>query len=486
MPKKTEAATEAPAKAVITRDIKLPKEFIMLMKASGVVIPGNVKEIETDVVTSDSVKQIVIPKGMSKLDAAEELRKQHQNEEQKIDIRADFPGWNWKDVLVAIRRTTESTFGWINGRTDYTWFGPKKPTEIDIVVDMKNGSPVIEKAFFNGFNVGPWEDANATVGVMYSEVSIVINAKRKYNHEVTEYFNAIRAELENNSIYRGRSIVVQKDRNNNLEFEIIENKANDIIILNHGTQLVIDNFVLGALPDGGKRTFLFTGNYGNGKTEIASRVGRIAVQEHGQSFFYVKDSDLFEQLLIQSKKYQPCIIFLEDIDEIASGEQRDNAMNSILNTLDGVQTKGNNLITIFTTNHPERINSALRRPGRIDLVVEFMNPDEEAKEIIMRRYFEGINGADNLNYKALAEFIPDVQGAVIAEICKRAVKLSSGKHGITDDLVMASVESMRYQIHLMKGESAAGNKYENFFKQFSHLMRLNNIEETVDEIRTRV
>lgn len=253
-------------------------------------------------------------------------------------------------------------------------------------------------------------------------------------------------------------------------------------VLNEATQLVIDNFVTGVLADLGKRTFLFTGNYGNGKTEVAMQVGRIAVREHNMSFFYVKDASVFEQLLVQSKKYQPAIIFLEDIDEIGSGEQRDARMNSILNTLDGVQTKGNNLITIFTTNHPKRINSAMRRPGRIDLVVQFENPDKVATKKIMQTYFGSIEGSDKLDYDKLAAAMPNAQGAVIAEICKRGVKLASRSNHIDDGMVLACIESIKFQIELMDETPDAVNEYQKFFEKLAEFSGQKRIAEQVEYI----
>jgi len=275
--------------------------------------------------------------------------------------------------------------------------------------------------------------------------------------------------LETASIYRGKNITVTRN-GNDLDFEIIENKGSDKIVLNRAELLVVDTFVIDSLGEPGKRCYLFTGGYGTGKTETAMRVGRVAVKEHKMSFFYLKDAKAFDQLLNLCKKYQPCIIFLEDVDEIAAGEDRNSDMNKILNTLDGVQTKGNNLTVIFTTNHPEKINSALRRPGRIDIMVKFENPTNETKEEIYKLYFDKIPGADVLDYKDLAKKTPDVQGAVVAEIAKRAIKLAKKQKTITDDLVESCIHSMKYQIELMNDHIKEPNKAELFVKLFAELI----------------
>jgi len=452
----------------LQREVAIPREIAQLLKMVGVDVPDNMKEIQTPTEYSTETQKIILPKGMDKLVAAKELEAQWKNEESVNDFSTNFQGWNWQDVLIAVRRVTEREFGWMNGKSDF-WSGD--PKEIDIVVDVKHGKKVNEKAFYGNFKITGWENAHAQIEINRGGVAIInINAKRKFSQPITNYFNMIREQLETASIYRGKNIVVTREGDNGLNFEIIENKGSDKIVLNRGERLVVDTFVLGSLGEPGKRCYLFTGGYGTGKTETAMQVGRVAVAEHGMSFFYLKDAVAFDQLLNQCKKYQPCVIFLEDVDEIASGNQRDSQMNKILNTLDGVQTKGNDLTVIFTTNHPEKINSALRRPGRIDVMIKFENSDQEAKEEIYKIYLKDIPGAEMLDYKSLAKVTPDVQGAVVAEIAKRSVKLSQKQGTVTDDLVESCIHSMKYQIELMNDELKEVNESEQFIRLLGKLL----------------
>jgi AAA+ superfamily predicted ATPase len=452
---------------LLQREVQIEGPVAALLKAMGVDLPDNVKEIATPTEYSDEVKKILLPKGMDKRVAAKELEAQWKNEESENNFSSAFEGWNWQDVLVAVRRVTEREFGWMNGKEN--WF-TGSPREIDIVVDIKKGKKVNERAFYGDFQITCWEKAVARIGIADDgTVHISIQAKRKFSDPITNYFNLIREQLETASIYRGKSIVVTKN-GNNLAFEIIENKGSEKIVLNKREQLVVDTFIIDSLGESGKRCYLFAGGYGTGKTETAMRVGRAAVENHGMSFFYLKDAKAFDILLNQCKKYQPCIIFLEDVDEIASGEQRDSSMNKILNTLDGVQTKGNDLTVIFTTNHPEKINTALRRPGRIDVMIKFENPDEEVRSQIYQVYFKGLKGEAMLDYATLAKKTPDVQGAVVAEIAQRAVKLAKKQGTITDDIVESCIHSMSYQIALMNDQVDKPNKAEQFVKLFGELL----------------
>lgn len=417
--------------------------------------------IRTTVEFSKEATKIIIPDGMSKKEAAKDLMNQWENEEQTQAFNTTLEGWEWKDALRAFRNVMEDKFGWIKGKE--TWYST--PTEIDIIVDYRDGVAMTEKAFHGQVNFPVWENCQGGVSVNKTgEVTISVTAKRKFSQQITQFFREIRQYLANNSIYRGKACIVTKNpMNEGVDLQLTELKKNPKIFLNEKEQTVVDNFIMAQLDDTGKRTFLFTGDYGNGKTEEAITIGVEAVRK-GITFFYVKDSSMFDKVLAFARNYEPALIFLEDVDEITSGNDRDARMNQILNTLDGVQTKGRNITTIFTTNHENRINTALRRPGRIDLIVKFENPNKEAIEKIFRSYFEPITGAEELDYEHIKAHAPDVQGAVIAEIAKRAVKLAQKRGYIATDMVVASIASMDYQIKFMRDDLEAADKVREAFE----------------------
>lgn len=396
---------------------------------------------------SAEVKSIVIPVAMTKLEAATELKRQWDDEENQIQVSRQFEGWHWKDFLVAVKKVSEAHFGWIRGKTKKSFFSEKKPAEIDIVTDIIDGKKQTEICFYGYFSVSPWEDAEVEVRQDF----ISTTCKKRYANEVREFYDKIQNHLEHKSIYRGKSITVVYDETpwgRELSFEIFEMKKNDTIVLNDDVEGIVENFVIDALGEQGKRCYLFSGGYGNGKTETAMRIG-IEGKKAGMAFFYCKDAEAFHELLATAIHYQPCIVFLEDVDEIGAGEERDADMNRILNTLDGVQTKGNNLTVMFTTNHENRINPALRRPGRIDLVINFGNPDKKAVSEIYRRYLEVYDTKKELDYETLALYTPDAPGAVVAEIAKRAVRLIEKKGECDIKYIQAASDSMKHHIKLM-------------------------------------
>ena len=400
---------------------------------------------------SKEEKKIIVPISMNKIQASKELKRQWDDEESVIEVDRMFDTWNWKDVLVAVKKAAERHFGWVQGKTTVSIFGTERPVEIEIVTDIKDGKKITEACFYGKFTATVWEDAVVNVGPQYLSVEV----KKRYADEVRTFFDLIQNILDTESIFRGKAITVTKNENRfgqpTIDYDIFEMKVSNKIVLNEDIEGIVQNFILDDLGEEGKRCYLFSGGYGNGKTETAMCVGASGLKA-GMAYFYCKDADVFHMLLQQAKNYQPCIVFLEDVDEIGSGTKRDADMNRILNTLDGVQTKGNNLTVIFTTNHEKRINPALRRPGRIDLVINFGNPDKVSVAKIFKAYLGELKDGDKLDYNAISERTPDSPGAVVAEIAKRAVKLCK-KRGVTnDDLVKAAVDSMKHHMNLMKEE----------------------------------
>lgn len=398
---------------------------------------------------SKEVKRIILPASMNKLQGSQELKRQWDDEETVIEVDRNFSNWNWKDVLVATKKAAERHFGWIQGKTTVTMFGTKRPHEIEVLVDIKDGKKITETCFYGEFTATVWEEGVVEVGPDWISATV----KKRYAQEARDFFALIQDILDKESIFRGKAITVNKKTdpwgNVSLDFDVIEMKTSNRIVLNDDIKGVVKNFIIDGLGEEGKRCYLFSGGYGNGKTEVAMQIGAEGIKK-GMAYFYCKDADVFPMLLGQAVNYQPCIVFLEDVDEIGSGTRRDADMNKILNTLDGVQTKGNNLTVIFTTNHEKRINPALRRPGRIDLVVNFGNPDKKSVAKIYELYLSELEGSKDLNYAALAENTPDCPGAVVAEIAKRAYKLCKKRNACNDELVKAASDSMKHHLKLMK------------------------------------
>jgi len=124
-----------------------------------------------------------------------------------------------------------------------------------------------------------------------------------------------------------------------------------------------------------RRCLLFEGQPGTGKTSMAM------VLASGLGFdlaiLLLTDPKLTDDRLYSLVQAVPddTILLLEDIDSAwkpkVEGDKRSQiTMPSLLNVMDGVNSR-QGLITIATTNHPEAIDQAILRPGRVDRRIKF-------------------------------------------------------------------------------------------------------------------
>jgi chaperone BCS1 len=85
------------------------------------------------------------------------------------------------------------------------------------------------------------------------------------------------------------------------------------------------------------------------------------------------------------------VVLIEDIDCVFDSRDKNKNENKLtfsglLNAIDGVAA-GEGRIMFMTTNHPEKLDPALIRPGRVDLRVEIGWPDEDQVGRIFLRFY---------------------------------------------------------------------------------------------------
>jgi len=127
-----------------------------------------------------------------------------------------------------------------------------------------------------------------------------------------------------------------------------------------------------------KLNILLHGVPGSGKTSIVKALAKHFKKQLFICSFSKELNDTDLQSLFE-KTCSNSIMVMEDID--AFFVQRESkcqvSFSTLLNILDGVQNVDKNMITILTANHPEALDPALIRPGRIDLLVKFDYPEQQ-------------------------------------------------------------------------------------------------------------
>jgi len=144
-----------------------------------------------------------------------------------------------------------------------------------------------------------------------------------------------------------------------------------------------------------KRGVLLLGPPGNGKTHAIKAL----VRQTGLPCLYVKSftgrhkdpAETIPALFRRARQLAPCVVVLEDLDSLVDDENR----SYLLNELDGFAVN-DGIITIASSNHPERLDpSLLHRPSRFDRKYRFDLPTEDLRRIYLDRWAAKVpNGVD--------------------------------------------------------------------------------------------
>jgi len=151
-----------------------------------------------------------------------------------------------------------------------------------------------------------------------------------------------------------------------------------------------------------KRTYLFYGPAGTGKSSLATAIANYS-KRNILSINVSKDMTDATLIKVIAGRPDKSIILFEDIDCLfvnlkrseestvtKEDEKKDNTikvtLSCILNILDGAYTP-EDVIFILTTNHIDKLDDAIRRDGRTDLKLHITRPNVDT----ITKYLEYVN-----------------------------------------------------------------------------------------------
>ncbi|KAJ3373596.1 hypothetical protein GGF31_000437 [Allomyces arbusculus] len=195
------------------------------------------------------------------------------------------------------------------------------------------------------------------------------------------------------------------------------------------------------------RGLLLYGPPGCSKTTFV----RILASHLKASFFTLSPADIFGShvgeaeatirgAFHRARLAAPSLLFLDEIDTLVgsrgltggagggeSDPTRERVLTTLLNEMDGIEgggegeALGKSVVVVAATNHPDRLDPALVRSGRLDRAVYVRAPDAQERKAIfdvyLRRMPAAVTGED---LAAFAEEVPGATGADIENMCREA------------------------------------------------------------------
>jgi transitional endoplasmic reticulum ATPase len=312
---------------------------------------------------------------------------------------------------------------------------------------------------------------------------------QKYVGQVKKIAELTRKIVREESIYRGNAVRLSSDANgqvnfqNDLKFLDVSNVNEDELVFPDETMEQIEVNLFTPIENAEEcrkhkiplsRKVLFEGPFGVGKTITAYVAAKKATQR-GWTFIYLDRVAGLKDALLFAKQYAPAVLFAEDIDRITTGD-RDSKTDDVLNTIDGADTKGCEILTILTTNNVENIHQAMLRPGRLDAVISVRAPDAKAVQKLVRIYSRDRLPKDEDITEVGAELAGQIP-AVIREVVERSklyaigrAKSSGTEVQISGTDLARSARGMKMHLQFLNRENKEPSLAERFTASFVEVM----------------
>jgi chaperone BCS1 len=238
------------------------------------------------------------------------------------------------------------------------------------------------------------EQINDSGDSVRNEMSLTVFGSRKYLNnflrEIEEDYKKWAQEAKGIRIYRSSD-----SYNNFTSLGKVPPRSLDSVLIPGKEKLVQDIIEFKAAKEWyqglgvpWRRGYLLAGPPGCGKTSLVKAMA----SELNMDVYIINLAQIAGPQLLDVFNDAKGLVLIEDVDcahkdrDDTDDEKKQTDLSYLLNAIDGVGSAEGRVL-IMTTNYPERLDAALKRPGRVDLALVFGLP--QAKELgqMFKRFF---------------------------------------------------------------------------------------------------
>lgn len=393
------------------------------------------------------------------------------------------------DGIYQLNQAISQVFGAVVSKEQRNPSGESSVQTVDIT--LADGTRV--KAPYGDISLeGLGEGSSININYDSSTHDLVITGKCQFRFSslMDDIIEVTKHNLRTNSIYKGQALEISDI--NDPKILDLSGIDRQLMVLSKETEYALKPIYARimnptmCLEKGIPLKFgaLLEGGYGTGKTLLAFKLAKKAVANNWM-FIYLKDPKLLAEALRMSKIIDQSghgvLIFVEDIDQVTRGN-RDSAMQDILNTLDGGDTKDMNVITLFTTNHIELIEPTFLRGKRVGTIISMGPLDAETAEQFIRKSFEigCYTILDDLT--DVCKFIEasHIAPAFMAEIIEKvkSMMVLANQCEVKADDIKYSVQSYLRQVELSRTKDMSVTPEKKFVDALLEVLHIEKNEKT--------
>ena len=445
------------------------------------------------------------PRDMETREAANFLLQVAEQEEQMVDFVRKYEGYEPHDTAAAFTRVVEREFGFVISQTAVVqgMFGAMRvpPEVISFQTDVNETATIVLGQFAlpgvkGKLNTSIEQDRGANKPRYFM---LTAEIQQKHRDWLNNIANMVEKEVKANSVFRGKQFGYRMKDENGEYLKLPQITFLDLTkiitpIFPDDVEEKLEVSVYTPIKktqrwrDAGlslKRGVLLHGPFGTGKTLTSYTVAKLC-RENNWTFIVCDRPDEFAEILRIARNYEPCVVFCEDIDRVLSG-RRTVEMDEILNIIDGIESKGSQIMVVVTTNAYEDINKALLRAGRLDARIRIPLPDSKAVGRLLRSYGGGMISP----VEDITEPCQLLSGHVTASEVAEVITLAKGAAIANDDDgsgITLTAKSLTYAAKIVR-EQTDQNKAEKEValstQEKSALLIANAMEKVIQHNSTR-